>query len=101
MVNPSVCDILEHTTGRLPERCRLGLWYSPRLSYDDSDEYDIVDGVNRRKVLVVFSYRPCHFPTTALDVTIQAQVLELMSDLKEKMNTSLLLITHDILQSTA
>ena len=35
-------------------------------------------------------------PTTALDVTIQAQVLELMSELKEKLRTSLLLITHDL-----
>ena len=35
-------------------------------------------------------------PTTALDVTIQAQVLNLMMNLKEKMNTSLLLITHDL-----
>lgn len=35
-------------------------------------------------------------PTTALDVTIQAQILELMKDLKEKLNTSILLITHDL-----
>lgn len=35
-------------------------------------------------------------PTTALDVTIQAQVLELMKDLKEKYNTSMILITHDL-----
>lgn len=35
-------------------------------------------------------------PTTALDVTIQAQVLELMSRLKEKFQTSMLLITHDL-----
>lgn len=35
-------------------------------------------------------------PTTALDVTIQAQVLELMNDLKEKLQTSMLLITHDL-----
>lgn len=35
-------------------------------------------------------------PTTALDVTIQAQVLELMSELQEKLDTSLLLITHDL-----
>ena len=34
-------------------------------------------------------------PTTALDVTIQAQVLELMKELKEKYSTSILLITHD------
>lgn len=35
-------------------------------------------------------------PTTALDVTIQAQVLELMKGLKIKFNTSMLLITHDL-----
>jgi len=34
-------------------------------------------------------------PTTALDVTIQAQILKLMSELKEEINTSILLITHD------
>jgi ABC-type dipeptide/oligopeptide/nickel transport system ATPase component len=34
-------------------------------------------------------------PTTALDVTIQAQVLELLRDLKSQFNLSLLLITHD------
>lgn len=35
-------------------------------------------------------------PTTALDVTIQAQVLELMKELKVKFNTSMILITHDL-----
>ena len=35
-------------------------------------------------------------PTTALDVTIQAQILELMKDLQEKLNTAILLITHDL-----
>lgn len=35
-------------------------------------------------------------PTTALDVTIQAQVLELISELKKKFGTSMLLITHDL-----
>lgn len=35
-------------------------------------------------------------PTTALDVTIQAQVLRLISELKEKLNTSMVLITHDM-----
>jgi len=34
-------------------------------------------------------------PTTALDVTIQAQVLELMRQLQEKLGTSLIMITHD------
>lgn len=35
-------------------------------------------------------------PTTALDVTIQAQILELMKELKEQVQTSILLITHDL-----
>ena len=35
-------------------------------------------------------------PTTALDVTIQAQVLEMMQNLKRKFNTATILITHDL-----
>ena len=35
-------------------------------------------------------------PTTALDVTIQAQILLLLSDLRKKFNTSIILITHDL-----
>ena len=35
-------------------------------------------------------------PTTALDVTVQAQVLELLKDLQKKLNTAILLITHNL-----
>ena len=35
-------------------------------------------------------------PTTALDVTIQAQILDLLRDLKDKINSSIMLITHDL-----
>ena len=35
-------------------------------------------------------------PTTALDVTIQAQVLELMADLKSKVDAAIIMITHDL-----
>lgn len=35
-------------------------------------------------------------PTTALDVTIQAQVMEMIADLQKKLNTAMMLITHDL-----
>ena len=35
-------------------------------------------------------------PTTALDVTIQAQILDLLRNLKNKINSSIMLITHDL-----
>ena len=35
-------------------------------------------------------------PTTALDVTIQAQILDLMNDLRESYDTSVIMITHDL-----
>ena len=35
-------------------------------------------------------------PTTALDVTIQAQILELMLELKDKLGMSIIMITHDL-----
>ncbi len=35
-------------------------------------------------------------PTTALDVTIQAQILELMKDMRQRIGTSILLVTHDL-----
>ncbi|WP_318498422.1 ABC transporter ATP-binding protein [Photobacterium leiognathi] len=35
-------------------------------------------------------------PTTALDVTVQAQIMELLNDLKKDFNTSIIMITHDL-----
>lgn len=35
-------------------------------------------------------------PTTALDVTIQAQILELMQELRKKLGMSIIMITHDL-----
>ena len=58
-------------------------------------------GMRQRVVLAIALAGNPHIlfadePTTALDVTIQAQVLELMKDLKEKYDTSMIMITHDL-----
>lgn len=76
---------------------RVGI---PRERYDEYP-HQFSGGMKQRVVIAMsIACAPelilADEPTTALDVTIQAQVLELMSDLKEKMNTSLLLITHDL-----
>ena len=54
----------------------------------------------RAMIAMALSCRPrlllADEPTTALDVTIQAQILELMENLKEKLGMAILLITHDL-----
>jgi oligopeptide transport system ATP-binding protein len=54
----------------------------------------------RGMIAIALSCRPklliADEPTTALDVTIQAQILELMKDLRKKFDTSIIMITHDL-----
>ena len=63
--------------------------------------FEFSGGMRQRIVIAIaLSANPdiliCDEPTTALDVTIQAQILELINKLKEKRNLSVIFITHDL-----
>jgi len=73
------------------------------LAADKYNEYPFKLSGGQRQRVVIAMAMACEpklliadEPTTALDVTIQAQVLELMNELKQKRGTSILFITHDL-----
>ncbi len=78
-------------TVRLPDAERM----------PDKYPHELSGGMLQRVMIgMALSCRPrlliADEPTTALDVTIQAQILRLMRDLKREMQTSIVLITHDL-----
>jgi peptide/nickel transport system ATP-binding protein len=82
-------DMLERV--RIPDARKVARQYPHQLS-----------GGMRQRVMIAMelSCRPALLiadePTTALDVTIQAQILRLLKEMKTEMGTSILLITHDL-----
>jgi len=81
----------------------VGILETVGISADRADEYphQFSGGMKQRVVIALaIACNPeiliADEPTTALDVTIQAQVLELIDNIRRELNTSLILITHDL-----
>ncbi|MBC8536425.1 ABC transporter ATP-binding protein [Clostridiales bacterium BX7] len=72
----------------------------PRERYDEYPHQFSGGMIQRIVIAIALACSPelllADEPTTALDVTIQAQVLDMMNDLKKKFGTSVLMITHDL-----
>ncbi|MGQ0741263.1 MAG: ABC transporter ATP-binding protein [Alphaproteobacteria bacterium] len=76
---------------RIPEATRRMRQYPHELSGGMRQRVMIAMGMVCSPELLIADE-----PTTALDVTVQAQILEIMRDLRKKLNTSVVLISHDM-----
>ena len=100
--------VLLHTEGATPESAKarsiemlnlVGIAAVEKVY--NSYPHELSGGMRQRVMIAMaLSCNPrliiADEPTTALDVTIQAQILELLRDIKEKINGSIMLITHDL-----
>ena len=99
--------IVRHQKVSKKEAKKLGIELLKEVGISSPEErfkqypHELSGGMKQRVMIAMaISCKPklliADEPTTALDVTIQAQILELMKELKDKTNTAILLITHDL-----
>ncbi|MGC8496660.1 MAG: ABC transporter ATP-binding protein [Thermoplasmata archaeon] len=89
------------------EATRLAIELLTKVNISEPDKvinqypHELSGGMRQRVVIAIAIASNPHLliadePTTALDVTIQAQILDIMKELKKTSNTSILFITHDL-----
>jgi oligopeptide transport system ATP-binding protein len=99
--------IIEHMHKNKPESLKTAVEILEAVGIADplkrvkSYSYELSTGMRQRiMIAMALSCNPklliADEPTSSLDVTIQAQILELMRNLKKSTNTSIMLITHDL-----
>lgn len=98
-------DVVYHVTKSMAKEKAIKLMeevgiHEPRLRYNQYP-FEFSGGMRQRIVIAIaLAANPdiliCDEPTTALDVTIQAQILELINRLKVERNLSVIFITHDL-----
>ncbi|KIL40547.1 peptide ABC transporter ATPase [Gordoniibacillus kamchatkensis] len=105
--NQIIEAILLHTTDDKEEAYRLGVNILQKVGMSNPEQrmgeypHQLSGGMRQRAMIAMaLSCNPSILiadePTTALDVTVQAQVLQLINDLKEKSDTAVIFITHDL-----
>ncbi|WP_112809646.1 ABC transporter ATP-binding protein [Ensifer sp.] len=107
-IGNQISEVLKiHTDAEKPERRArteelLGLvgFSNPKRAYD-MYPFELSGGMRQRAMIAMaLICRPALLiadePTTALDVTVQAQILQLLRELQVKLNMAMLLITHDL-----
>lgn len=93
------CSEAEARTKALEMMVKVGI-PNPEMRYNDYP-FQYSGGMRQRIVIAIaLSCQPqiliCDEPTTALDVTIQAQILKLIKDLQKEFNYTIVFITHDL-----